>query len=341
MRAQKCLPIMRQHGCILFYLLVGPFATGVMAQSLSKQLNTTAPTFSTLSSTVAKPEYFSVRERKDAAPRLPFYRASKGRTTLYLLGTLHVGKASDYPPPKRFRPAIRAALTLSPVLAFELSPDDLMLSQDDVQHYGMCTYHCLPRLVPNALWRRLMMRLRDNPSALSAIKKMRPWLAALMMDTFAACAVGLQTEYGTEAQLENIYLSGRIIGLETLNEQILAFARLTSAEQREMLAQSLAQTLAQNAADMRKLHSLWRAGDADQMAAWQSRLSKKLTHSSSISEAIDEKTLYQRNRRFVARILLAAKPGQPLFIAIGALHLGGPRGVLALLKQHGFDVRPE
>src|SRR5260363_367864 len=48
--------------------------------------------------------------------------ARKGPMTLYLLGTLHVGNASDYPRPERFRPAIRAALKASPALAFELSP---------------------------------------------------------------------------------------------------------------------------------------------------------------------------------------------------------------------------
>src|SRR5260364_414921 len=31
------------------------------------------------------------------APHLPFYIARKGPMTLYLLGTLHVGNASDYP----------------------------------------------------------------------------------------------------------------------------------------------------------------------------------------------------------------------------------------------------
>src|SRR5260363_79520 len=41
------------------------------------------------------------------APHLPFYIARKGPMTLYLLGTLHVGNASDYPRPERFRPAIR------------------------------------------------------------------------------------------------------------------------------------------------------------------------------------------------------------------------------------------
>ncbi|WP_238985021.1 TraB/GumN family protein [Candidatus Glomeribacter gigasporarum] len=274
------------------------------------------------------------------APHLPFYIARKGPMTLYLLGTLHVGNASDYPRPERFRPAIRAALKASPALAFELSPDDLILSQDDVQRYGMCAYPCLRRLAPAALWRRLAQRLRDHPAEFAEIKKARPWLAAMLLDTLTALAAGLQTEYGTEAQLENIYTAGRILGLETVDEQILAFARLTSAEQLEMLRQSLMQTPERSAADIRELHLLWRAGDADALAMWQTRTTEKLAHARRIAEAVDEKTLFQRNRRFAARLLLMAEPEAPLFAAIGALHLGGSRGVLALLRQHGFDIQP-
>jgi len=39
-------------------------------------------------------------------------------------------------------------------------------------------------------------------------------------------------------------------------------------------------------------------------------------------------------------MLLIVEPNEPIFVALGALHLGGPRGVLALLKRHGFAVQP-
>ncbi|NKJ47580.1 hypothetical protein CIC12_12665, partial [Burkholderia sp. SG-MS1] len=46
------------------------------------------------------------------------------------------------------------------------------------------------------------------------------------------------------------------------------------------------------------------------------------------------------NRRFVSRMLQIAAPNKPVFVAIGALHLGGPKGVLQLLRQRGFVVEP-
>lgn len=273
--------------------------------------------------------------------RMPFYVATKGRTTIYVLGTLHIGDPVDYPPGQPFRQPILAALAASPTLALELSPDDLLESQDDVSKYGICHYACLPRLLPAPLWRQLANRLRGNPAALAGIRKMRPWLAALVVETYDSLSVGLQTEYGTEAQLQNVFLrkkGGKVIGLETLAEQMRAFTGLTLAEQREMLAQDMVQTPAQNAADVKALHRLWQIGDADALAAWSAAQSERLARSKRLSDAIDDKILYERNRHFVLRMTQIAAPNRPLFVAIGALHLGGPKGVLELLREQGYRV---
>ncbi|ONB41193.1 polysaccharide biosynthesis protein GumN [Burkholderia pseudomallei] len=273
--------------------------------------------------------------------RMPFYVATKGKVTIYVLGTLHVGDPADYPANQPFRRPILAALAASPTLALELSPDDLLESQDDVSKYGVCNYACLPRLLPPPLSQKLANRLRGNPAALAGIRNMRPWLASLVVETYDSLSAGLQTEYGTEAQLQNVFLrkkGGKVVGLETLAEQMRAFTGLTLAQQREMLAQDMVQTPAQNAADVRALHRLWRIGDADAIAAWANAKTERLARARSIADSIDNKIVYERNRRFVARMTAIAAPNRPLFVAIGSLHLGGPKGVLELLRQQGYRV---
>ncbi|MEX3761879.1 TraB/GumN family protein [Paraburkholderia phenoliruptrix] len=271
---------------------------------------------------------------------MPFYVATRGTTTLYVLGTLHVGDPADYPAAQPFRPPIMGALAASPTLALELSPDELLVSQDDVSKYGVCRRDCLPGLLPEPLWRKLAFRLRGNPAALDEIKKTRPWLASLLVETYDSLSAGLQTEYGTEAQLQNVYLRtrGKIVGLETLPQQMRAFTGLSLAQQREMLAQDLVQTPAQNVEDVRTLHRLWRVGDADAIAAWEAAKTEKLARDKRVSDSIDDRIVYARNRRFISRMLLIAAPNKPVFVAIGALHLGGRKGVLQLLRQHGFVV---
>jgi uncharacterized protein YbaP (TraB family) len=276
-------------------------------------------------------------------PRMPFYVATRGTTTIYLLGTLHVGDPADYPANRPFREPILAALNASPILALELSPDELLVSQDDVSKYGVCRRPCLQQMLPPALWQKLAARLRGNPEALAEIRRMRPWLASMLVETYDSLSAGLQTEYGTEEQLQNVFLKlkGRkVVGLETLAEQMRAFTGLTLAQQREMLAQDVAQTPAEDVADVNALAHLWRVGDADAIAAWESARTEKLAHDRRVSGSIDNRIVYERNRRFTARMLQLATPNRPVFVAIGALHLGGQRGVLALLRQRGFIVVP-
>jgi uncharacterized protein len=277
-----------------------------------------------------------------APPRMPFYVATKGTTTLYVLGTLHVGFANDYPAEQPFRKPILGALDASPTLALEISPDELLVSQDDVNRYGMCRSECLIDYLPKPMWTQVEERMRNNPEALKELRHTRPWLASMLIETYDTLKAGFQSEYGTEAQLQNVYLRvrGKIVGLETLNEQISTFTRLTSAQQREMLAQDLAQTPAQNVADVKELHRLWRIGNADALKAWDDAKTSKLAKSKPLAAQVDNRVVYERNRRFVQRMVALAAPDKPVFVAIGALHLGGPKGVLELLRKRGFVVAP-
>lgn len=271
-----------------------------------------------------------------AAPpgaNLPFYEARKGALTIFLLGTLHVGKPTDYP----FRPVVVDALRGASKVAFELSPDDVVMSQDAVQRYGMCSHACLPHLLPAPLWRKIVRRLRGNPAMLREIEHMRPWLAALLLDTLNSMSADLQTEYGTENQLENLY-PGRILGLETIDEQMSAFTGLSRAEQDEMVAEELALPPSAGIEQLHELHRLWRAGDAEMIYDWSQSEARQVRQSPRLAREIDERILYARNRRFVTRLLFIADPNKPVFVAIGALHLGGPRGVLSLLRGQGFIV---
>ncbi|SAK92909.1 GumN family protein [Caballeronia hypogeia] len=275
-------------------------------------------------------------------PRMPFYVATKGTTTIYVLGTLHVGFANDYPPEQPFRKPILAALDASPTLALEISPDELLLSQDDVNRYGMCRSECLIDYLPDPMWKQVETRMRNNPEALKQLRHTRPWLASMLIETYDTLKAGFQSEYGTEAQLQNVYLraGGKVVGLERLNEQISTFTRLTSAQQREMLGQDLVQTPAENVADVKELHRLWRIGDADALKAWDDAKSSRLARNKALADQVDNRVVYQRNQRFVSRMVALSAPDKPVFVAIGALHLGGPRGVLELLRKRGFVVTP-
>jgi uncharacterized protein YbaP (TraB family) len=258
---------------------------------------------------------------------------------VYVLGALHAGYPADYPARHPFRPAILSALHDASQVAFELSPDALTDAAADVQRVGHCASPCLQRSIPPSLYRKVAARVGMDSAVLHQLARTRPWLAAMVVESYDTVASGMQTEYGTESQIENNDLKGSIVGLETLREQLQAFDTLSLGAQREMLEQTLAQSPQQNAADLRRVHDLWRAGDADRLSDWQQRKTSALMRNKAMSDSIDDQIVYKRNLRFVSRIQALAAPRKPVFVAIGALHLGGPKGVLSLLRSAGYQVR--
>ena len=49
--------------------------------------------------------------------------------------------------------------------------------------------------------------------------------------------------------------------------------------------------------------------------------------------------LDRRNREMVDTIVAALQPGKRPFIAVGAGHFGGAKGLLAMLADKGFRIR--
>jgi uncharacterized protein YbaP (TraB family) len=60
----------------------------------------------------------------------------------------------------------------------------------------------------------------------------------------------------------------------------------------------------------------------------------------SFSTAFDEKFLYRRNEIQAGSIDSILKTGQSLFVGVGAAHLPGSRGVIEMLRDKGYKLRP-
>jgi uncharacterized protein YbaP (TraB family) len=127
-----------------------------------------------------------------------------------------------------------------------------------------------------------------------------------------------------------------VVALETIDEQIAAMNDLPEDTQIALLRHAEAnydriqQAFAplRDAYLARDLAAIWKIND--EMMAGEGEI---VVHNERFLDSL----LYQRNRRFVERLAPLLDQGRS-FAAVGALHLYGPRGALALLAARGYRV---
>ena len=260
-----------------------------------------------------------------------FYRISKGNEQHWLLGSIHAGKPSLYPLPD----PVERAWQQSRALVMEV--DMTHISQAQWQEMGAITRlvdgKTLKDHLPMDLYRRTLTAAGQNGLTEAMLAPLRPWFAAITLTQAALERTGFRGEFGVDQHFAKRANDGGkpIVGLETLLEQ-LGYLASVGDNQTLMLESTLDEL-----PDLEK-------GFAEVMAAWQNgdqatliNLLKEEMAPPKLQAWLEQTLLAERNRNWVKKW-----PGLPneSFIVVGALHLYGEQGLLALLEQQGWRITP-
>lgn len=124
-------------------------------------------------------------------------------------------------------------------------------------------------------------------------------------------------------------------GLETVEYQMSVFDSIPYKTQADMLVEAIVaeqDTTTNIETQMQDMIQLYK--DQDLQA-----LQQLLKTESSGMEEFEDILLNQRNRNWIP-IMKTQIAEKPTFFAVGAGHLGGPEGILALLRKEGYKVTP-
>ena len=125
-----------------------------------------------------------------------------------------------------------------------------------------------------------------------------------------------------------------VYGIETVDEQIALFADYDDADQLALLDITL-DMQPQAEAQFNELRRAWLAGDLGGL--YDVGMEMPGTGSTDMMDEFADRLIRRRNHRMVERIGPQLEQGNAL-IAVGALHLPGEEGVLALLEKQGYRV---
>jgi uncharacterized protein YbaP (TraB family) len=244
---------------------------------------------------------------------------------MYLGGSVHALRNADYPLPA----AYDRALDGSSRVVFEDDPKTGDREAKELFRAGKypkgdtLKNHVDPRTYAYV---RRFFALVHVPE--SEFAKYRPWFINLMLSSPSS----ENWQLGIEQYLQRRAASNAkpISGLESPKEHNAFFVNLTDRES-EALLLILFIDAAREGPTGSNLIKAWRRGDAE-------TLNRIVRESFQDFPSLARDLIDARNRNWLSKIKGYLRSGQTYFVVVGAGHMGGPNGLLALLKSRGCKI---
>lgn len=257
-----------------------------------------------------------------------------GGAPSYVVGTMHLVD-------ERLDPAVARAigrLKETGALAVELDIDE-SAGLRMAERMSLPPGRDLEAIVGEEDFARLVQVVAPYGLTPDALSQVTPWAVAMMIgipvEQLEAMAAGAP-EFDRQLVDAAVARGLPVTSLETIDEQIDAFATISEADQVALLAAMIA--LHPGLADL--YATMIDRYAADDLAALMTLGMAGLDAGDpEVTARVLESLLLVRNRRMAERMgpLL---DGRPHLVAVGAMHLPGREGVLELMRAQGWTVTP-
>jgi uncharacterized protein len=281
--------------------------------------------------------FLGIAQAQQAAPAQPkprrflMWKATSPTTTVYLVGSIHLGDSSMYPLPKEVESAFAAAKVLA--VEINIQKSDQAKTMGLVQKYGM--YSGDDSLTKH-LSKETLAALEDyctrHNVPRAGMEQLKPWVVAISIAAMAWQQAGEDPNLGIDLHfLKESKPPQRIDELESLESQLAIFAEATEEEQQRMLASILKQ--GDKAKDMiTRAQAAYVAGDAD-------ALQKVMDEQDDVgSKSLEKKLLDDRNVTMTGKMDEYLKGKETIFVVVGAAHIIGDKGIARQLRDKGYKV---
>ena len=254
--------------------------------------------------------------------------------SVYLMGSIHYLRPSDYP----LAPAVQAAFQDAENLVFEVHPAEL------TNPATAMTF--LQGAAPDSQAESLQIALEPGTESYEMVKnaalefglpiepfhQFEPWFLAMTLSTTQLTQLGFSPDNGVELRFyEEAMAAGKSVSsLETVEEQLGFFDNLSVPTQVDFLTQT-AQDLDSLGPALDSLVTSWKTGDVEQ---FESLAGGDLASSSELNDVL----LTQRNLNWIPQIEALMGRSEDYLVVVGSAHLVSEDGLVNLLEERGHIV---
>jgi uncharacterized protein YbaP (TraB family) len=251
--------------------------------------------------------------------------------TVYLLGSVHMLRPEDSRLPMEAVRAYARSRVLVMELDFNHLPTDRLRDSNAALEL-LPADQTLEQTIGEQLYSNFMQHAQPLGITAAMVARAQPWFAALMLEQQQLAKSGFQSGAGIDEQVARRAKLDRkpIIGLETVDEQLGFFAQMTIAQQSDYM-RSIIEDIDTDPEETDDMVHAWQHGDVD-------KLTELLMEDSQESPELFHVLTTERNQRWLPRIRDLLNQGSDCLVVVGALHLVGPDGLVALLRAQGFKA---
>ncbi|MEM7301790.1 MAG: TraB/GumN family protein [Pseudomonadota bacterium] len=271
-----------------------------------------------------------------------FWKIEKeGSAPSWLLGTMHMADPRVVDMPEAADKALQQASAIAVEIAEAANEEKMAAAMMSLRKYTMLTDGSTleDKLSPD-LVEALKAKTGTQPTPWFLLKRMQPWVVAAMI-TLPECELArkrakmpfLDRVIAQKAAELDIPLEG----LETIEEQIKAIAGMSPEFHLEALSETI--KLGDRVDDM--VETMIRIYESGQIGLIWPLLEHISRQSGGKTDYADFQAamIDRRNQTMLDRAVPLIEKGK-VFIAVGALHLPGEKGLVNLLQEQGYKLTP-
>ncbi len=242
----------------------------------------------------------------------------------YLFGTMHVRDARAF----NFSDSVMVSIENCSAFAMEIHPDTMMMDVFNGMFNSDSAISKLKDVLSKTDYDKLEQKFKNEYGySIEKLKVKNPYVIRSMLNRSKSNSTDKATFLDAYLLGISKTLGKNIFGLEKTNDQISFFNSLSEEKIKEEFTDIINSDSEQNESFREKLIDIYSKGNIYE-------IEKELYLLKTLDSA-----MVKRNRVMV-KSMLAIMQNNTLFTAVGVAHLPGKEGVIQLLKDKGYTVKP-